>query len=620
MACKIPKSKSFKLLLFLIAVALFFGCENNFHSLGTNDTQKIMVDTLLVQSIEARNTDPFSIISLADSALVISREIQYEQGIFNSMYNKAIGHYFQNDFDEAEDWCKTIYDKGVVTKLDTLDLYKYLGSAHTLNGIIWQKKGDYEKAVQHFIGALNFFESNEDYNNIASAYTNISESFRFMKDYEKALDYNKKAEDYYRRTEMYDQLTTVFQNRGNIYNNQGKHAKALDVFKSTLDSANVHNDIGNTVHAFNNLGVSYEEMGRDDQAIDYYLRAMDIYKSRKDYWGEATALGNISMIFLKKGNFEEAIDYSKKGLDIAQQNDFKELILFSYENLARINEKMGRKNESLFILKNISALKDSLYNEEKYRTISNLEQKYEKEKSEKLIAQKDRELIQAQLNSKTLLIFVIVLGVIILLSVLIAFFLYKQVQLRKQKNLQLRQKNAIIENKNQEITKQRDEIKEQKEDLELLVNAYETQRKKEIQIGKRKIFINDIIYIKYQNRKSHIFLKDGRVIEQRVQLSQLASDLKYKSNFLFAQINQNYIINFNNVDISFFDGEDEKYYFTPFLENDLKEGRTEEFVKTRKRSGLDKNFEREYNRYLRLKHLLNQPRPSSNGSKAVPKQ
>ena len=88
---------------------------------------------------------------------------------------------------------------------------------------------------------------------------------------------------------------------------------------------------------------------------------------------------------------------------------------------------------------------------------------------------------------------------------------------------------------------------------------------------------------------------------KRTQLSQLLSDLKYKSPFLFSQINQNYIINFGNVEIKYYQDDNEKYYYTSFLPNDVEEGRNEDYVKTRKRSGLNTNFEREYKRYLRMK-------------------
>lgn len=586
-----------------IACLLLLGCENRTLEPSQITLETDQIDSLLIKCLEARNTDPQSINSLADSCILLATQIDYTQGLLGGYYNKAIGFYFENSFESSEEWCdKTIELVDSSSPMDSTLQSKYKGNAYNLKGILWQKRGEYAKAIEYFLEALGYFESNKAIQNIATVYINISENFRFMKDFEKAMEYNKKAEEFLRNENIFGhQLNIVLQNRGNIYNNQGKYEEALRIFKNTLDSARLHNDQGNIDNALNNLGVSYEEMGKDNEALEYYFRALDNYKSRGNYWGEANTLGNISAIYLKRGEYDKAITFCKNAVQISRENEFRELILYNNHNLARIYETMGRFKESLDINKGIAELKDSLYDEEKFRTINSLEQRYREEKAQKLIAQKDKELIQAQLNSKTLLIFLIIFGVIILVSSLVGFFLYKQVQLRKKKNLELQRKNAIINAKNREITEQRDEIKHQKEDLELLLTAYETHGSKELRFGKRKIPIEEIVYIKYHNRISHAFLKDGRILEHRVQLSQLSSELKYKSNFLFSQINQNYIINFDNVEILFFDGEEEKYYYTPFLNNDFEEGRTEDYVKTRKRSGLTKNFEREYKRYLRLR-------------------
>lgn len=586
----------------LISILAISNCNNTPLLPENYQATKIQVDSLLQKCTEARNTGPQSIITLADSVIAIATQINYIEGKLGGYYNKAIGYYFQNNFDSSEEWCDKVLSVVDSESTDSLSGYRYKGNAYNLKGVLWQKKGEYATAIEHLLKALNSYESINALQNIATVYINISENFRFMKDFEKAMDYNIRAEEFLRAENLFGhQLNTVLQNRGNIYNNEGNFEEALNMFKNTLDSAKLHNDQGNIDNALNNLGVSYEEMGRDGEALEYYFRALDNYKSRGNNWGEANTLGNISAIYSKRGEFDKAITFCNNALEIARENGFRELILFNNRNLARIYETMGLYKQSLDINKSIAGLKDSLYDEEKFRTINSLEQRYREEKSQKLIAQKDKELIQAQLNSKTLLIFLIIFGVIILITLLIGFFLYKQVQLRKQKNLELKRKNVIIEAKNREITEQRDEIKNQKEDLELLLTAYETHGAKEIRFGKRKIPIEDIIYIKYHDRISHIFLKDGRIMEHRVQLSQLSSELKYRSNFLFAQINQNYIVNFDNVDIFFFDGEEEKFYYTHFLSNDFEEGRTEDFVKTRKRSGLTKNFERDYKRYRRLR-------------------
>jgi tetratricopeptide (TPR) repeat protein len=477
-----------------------------------------------------------------------------------------------------------------VTNIDSIQRHNLFGSAYTLKGVVYQKKGDYKLAIENLLKALDAFELSKDSSNIASVYTNLSNNFTLTEDYDKALIYIHKAEEILIKNKMYDHLPNIYQNIGNIYNNQGKLEQAAAIFKQTLDSAKIHNDFNNIALALNNIGVYYEEKNNLDLAIEYYLKANLINEQRKDFWAQANTLGNISLVYLKAKDFNKAINYSSKALQISIDNNFLELAKFNYENLAKIYEEQGDFKESLKNYKNYLEVKDSLYNEQKFMIINNLEQRYIEEKNERIIAQKDKDLIKAQLQSRKLVAFVIILSLIIIFALTVAFFLFKQAKFRKEKNTELTRKNTIISH--------------QKEDLQILVNAYEIKREKDILIGKEKISLDDIIYIKYQNRVSYTYLKDGSVIENRTQLSQLLSDLKYKSPFLFSQINQNYIVNFANVEIEYFQDENEKYYYTPFLPNDNDEGRNEDYVKTRKRSGLNTNFEREYNRYLRMKQPI----------------
>ncbi len=420
------------LMVFFVAIMAISGCTNNTPLSENYQVQKKQVDSLLQKCTEARNTGPQSIITLADSIILIASSINYPEGELGGYYNKAIGYFFQNDFENSEEWCDIVLTKVEAETIDSLFSSKYKGNVYNLKGVIWQKKGEYATAIEHLLKALNNYESIDALSNIATVYINISENFRFMKDFEKAMEYNIKAEQFLRNESLFGhQLNTVFQNRGNIFNNQGNYEDALRMFKNTLDSAKLYNDLGNIDNALNNLGVSYEEMGKDGQALEYYFRALDNYKSRDNNWGEANTLGNISAIYLQRGEFDKAITFCKNALKIAHESEFRELVLYNKRNLARIYETMGLYKQSLDINKSIVGLKDSLYDEEKFRTINSLEQRYRDEKAQKLIAQKDKELIEAQLNSKTLLIFLIIFGVLIFISLLVGFFLYKQVHLRK---------------------------------------------------------------------------------------------------------------------------------------------------------------------------------------------
>ena len=554
-------------------------------------SEKQVVDTLIQQSIDARDFAPNSIVSLADSSIQLAKQIAYLEGELNGLYQKAIGYFFQSQYQKAEENCHFILEKLEGNpSIDSLIRHNKSGSAYTLLGLLKQKQGEYESAVPLLLKALDHFEIIRNSGNMASVFTNLSENFRFIKNFEKAIFYNKKGEEYYLKANQPKGIITVLQNRGSIFYDQNNFQAALDIFELTLEKAKAENDFGNMVNAINNIGSSYEEMGKNEIAMQNYLTAIEMYQEREDYWGEANTLGNISMIHLKMDQIENAIRSSNNALSISKEHNFLELEKFNTENLAKIYERRGNFVESLKLYKQVQLLQDSLYNQQKFETINLLEQQFNEEQSNRIIAQKDKAIVESQLQSNRLQSLITLLGIIFLAVLSGAWLLYRQAKFRKEKNQELLQKNAIIQNQN--------------DDLESFINAYESQKEKFIKIGNQQIQLDDIIYIRYQDRISSIFLKDQSIVEHRTQLSQLMSELNYKSHFLFSQINQNYIVHFKNIDIQFHDGEDEKYFFTHFLPNDSYEGRNEDFIKTRKRSGLNKIFEREYQRYLRLKEML----------------
>lgn len=553
--------------------------------------KKQAVDSLIQQAIDARNFAPNSIVTLSDSTIKLAKQINYTEGELSGLYQKGIGYYFQSKYPKAEEYCHFVLEKLEGNpSIDSLTRHNKAGSAYTLLGLLKQKQGKYADAVPLQFKALNHFEAIENWENMGNAYTNLSENFRFIKNFEKAIFYNKKGEEYFLKANQPQKLNTVLQNRGNIFFDQNDFQTALEMFEITLTKSKAENDFTNVVNAINNIGASYEEMGKNEIAMQNYFTAIEIYQERKDYWGEANTLGNISMVYLKMDELENAKRVSIDALSIAKEHEFLELEKFNTENLAKIYERRGDFEQSLNLNKQVQLLQDSLYNQQKFETINLLEQQFNEEQSNRIIAQKDKAIAESQLQSNRLQNMITLLGMIFLAVLSGAWLLYRQAKFRKEKNQELLQKNTIIQNQN--------------DDLESFINAYESQKEKFIQIGNHQIQLDDIIYIRYQDRISSIFLKDQSIVEHRTQLSQLMSELNYKSHFLFSQINQNYILHFKNVDIHFHDGEDEKYFFTHFLPNDSHEGRNEDFIKTRKRSGLNKIFEREYQRYLRLKEML----------------
>ncbi|WP_020567231.1 tetratricopeptide repeat protein [Neolewinella persica] len=575
----------------IIACTWTWSCQNKTDLTAPVLTQKEEVDSLIKYAIDLRASSPDSTVTLCDRIIQSSKEIDYPEGEIKGFFNKAAAYFLLSKDGLAEDNCQIVLEKlKILSPVDSSFYHKLTGSTYILQGILERRKGDYANTLTLELKALVHFERIKDSINIATSYANISESFRFIKNFEQALLYSEKAEDLMVKAGRSEGIPGILLNRGNLFFDQEQYTLALEFYETAQDKAKEAGDYRTIITAINNIGASHERLGSFEIGLNYYLRALEMYQEEKDNWGEANTLANISMVYFTMGQFERAEDLASQALKISKEHSFLETEQFSTENLSEIFESKGEYSRSLALRKQAQVLQDSLYNQQKFETVNRLEKQFNEEKSKRVIAQKDKALLETELQTLRLRNIAITLGVFFLIVLLSAWVFYQRARFRKEKNRQLLLKNTIIQDQN--------------EDLELLVNAYESQREKSITLGNHNILLEQIIYIRYQNRISYIFLKDQTIIEQRGQLSQLMAELSYKSHFHFSQINQNYIVHFKNVEVEYNDDAEDRYYFTTYLPNDQDEYRDEEVIKTRKRSGITKNFEREYQRYIRLNNIL----------------
>jgi signal transduction histidine kinase len=97
--------------------------------------------------------------------------------------------------------------------------------------------------------------------------------------------------------------------------------------------------------------------------------------------------------------FDLAENYYRRALDLALLADLNPVVKQCYEGLSNALAGKGRWKESLDYHKQFVSLKDSLFSEDKFRIVNELQTQYETEKREKLLAEeraenaeKDREI------------------------------------------------------------------------------------------------------------------------------------------------------------------------------------------------------------------------------------
>ncbi|CAF3360919.1 unnamed protein product [Rotaria sp. Silwood2] len=149
-------------------------------------------------------------------------------------------------------------------------------------GCIQNNQGEYEKAIEYYIKALEICRDAlpSDHPDLAASYNNIGEVYRNMSDYSKALSFYEKAFEIHRKIlpPNHPDLATSYNNFGALYRNMGDNSKALssyekarEIFEKTLPSN--HPDLAT---CYNNFACVYDSMREYSKALSFFERTRDI--------------------------------------------------------------------------------------------------------------------------------------------------------------------------------------------------------------------------------------------------------------------------------------------------------------------------------------------------------
>ncbi|MBI5219958.1 MAG: PAS domain S-box protein [Bacteroidia bacterium] len=209
--------------------------------------------------------------------------------------------------------------------------------------------------------------------------------------------------------------------------------------------------------------------GQCDTAIILFNEALKIHLElskgsdnktlSKTLNGAANCYNSIANAMQAQGKFpyaliyyHKAVEYAKKGLQIAKDIGALPDENTSYQHLKEAYAKLGDYKKALEYYDLFNVTKDSLFNNEKNKHISEMEAKYQTEKKQQQIKIQDVD-IRRQKSQK----YAFIAGLIFVLALAVVAF---RAYIQKKKT------NRLLQEKNTEISQQKEEIQTQAEHLE----------------------------------------------------------------------------------------------------------------------------------------------------------
>jgi tetratricopeptide (TPR) repeat protein len=375
-------------------------------------------------------------LDFAFAALKISEEMKDTS--LTSEVCGSIGIVYKNQgkYPEALEY----YERALSYAIQLHDT-AWIAACYANAGNVYRRIGNFTKALDYHLKALEVFENSHEERRMAIAMMNIGNLYEDQRDFSLALEYYSRALNLSYKTEDHKRIAECLINVGNIYSEMADYKTARDYYEKSL-KIQLEQKFNYTLSdCYQNIGISWEKEAGYDKALEYYDKSLALAREEDDKSTLAEVLTNIANIYIVKKDFKRAFENAKQSLGIAEVNSDLNNIKNALELLSQASEGLNHTGEALAYYKRYSAIKDSLFSSEKYKSVREVEAKYELEKKEQELA-----LLQQKNQVQMLIIsrrnrVLITSGILIMLIIVTGYMLIRNSRLRaRHQAIELEQK------------------------------------------------------------------------------------------------------------------------------------------------------------------------------------
>ena len=366
------------------------------------------------------------------------------------------------------------YEEALVHYKRSLAIRKELDDknrvAQTTNNIgnVMRLQGKLDSALSHYMDALAVFEALHDSSNMTNSLNNIGLIHKSNNDTDLALKYYRRVLDI--RTLLNDQrgLQSIRNNLAIVYREQGMRDSALYFFNQNYDYAWSHGIKDAEALALHNAASVYMDDGQWDKAVNGFKAALKIREELKDRWGVASCNQNLGECYYRMGEYQKAIPFAEAALDISTEIGSELQTESTLKILHRSYAELGVFEKAYEYQIRRTALSDSLFAIDRANAISEMEAKYENEKSVQEVELANQrnalqeEKIKRQQTTRNFLY--VVIGLILLIVLVYV------------------QRTRILRKTNAELLTQKDVLAKNAQEKEMLLNEIHHRVKNNLQV------------------------------------------------------------------------------------------------------------------------------------------
>jgi two-component sensor histidine kinase len=367
-----------------------------------------------------------------DSAIYHARVVQMiaersenQRIAFDGLMAIGLAYDFNYQIDSAIHY----YSKGA-SLAESLNYLKGEAVAKFNIGVAHYYAGQMEKAIEFYLETEKTYQELKDEKNLARLYNNLGVIYRQTKKFDLALDTYLRAISIKRKLNDITGVMNTLTNLSTVYQKLEKYPEAIQASEEVVSLAKKQHNNGALLYEYINLARIYESMKQEDLTFIYFRKAEALIDNNQNYPFITEIYHYLSKFYVKNKNHPEARKYLKL-VDKRISDDKVDMLMNHFLTKAKYYEQIEDYRQSTIALDSAFILQGKLYDNEVLEITTEMEQLYEKEKSDLEIKRlnTENELQSLTIEKSTrerngiILFATLILGVAILL-----YTLYRQNQ------------------------------------------------------------------------------------------------------------------------------------------------------------------------------------------------
>ncbi|HRE52015.1 MAG TPA: sensor histidine kinase [Flavitalea sp.] len=283
------------------------------------------------------------------------------------------------------------YYKALELALEALEIRKALndgpGIANTCNniGIIYDQMGDFTRALDFYNEAYTRYKAAQDREKLAMVSVNLGILFKSQGAYDKVIGHYQEAYQVYRELGRADEIAFCEANLGSVYYYTKQYDSCLYYSLLAEKALTARNNLQYLPVAQANAGMAFFETGRRKEAEIYLQRSLKGHREYENKKEIAFVLIQLAKIFAAEGAYDKAIGALTETKRIAEKIHAPQQAMDASKLLSEYYAARNDFRNAWEEHANYAMIKDSLFEEEKMKTIAAYQTRYETEKKERQI-------------------------------------------------------------------------------------------------------------------------------------------------------------------------------------------------------------------------------------------